>query len=444
MDAKALALKFTEFGETFHEFKAANDARLEAAEKGIAESSEMKTKMDAIETKMDAIDAELGEEEGKVKARLIKAETKLAAMEFQRPNAVDPLVAAHGKAFEGWIRSVKFGDPSGDHDRLTELVTAQKAVSIGTPSAGGHAVPEEISRMISAKILELSPMRELVTVRTVGTSDWKELIDVHGGAGGWVGETDTRSETGTPSLEEVAPTMGIVYAYPKATEESLQDIFFNVQEWLVGESGKQIAKLEGAAIINGDGTNKPTGFLDGTPVAIGDGASPSPQRAFGILEYVPTGVAAAFPTDRAAAVTSPLSVLDPVDVLINCEYKLAAGHRANAQWLTAKSTLNVMRKWKDADGNYIWTRSMVLGQPSMLNGYPVREMEDMPAIAANTFPVAFGDFREGYVLVDRAGFSITIDDNITTPGYVKFYVRRRVGGILRNDDCIKVIKVAVT
>jgi HK97 family phage major capsid protein len=319
------------------------------------------------------------------------------------------------------------------------LVDAQKAVSIGTPAAGGHAVPEEISRQIDKKILVMSPMRNLVKVVQVGTSDWKELVDVHGGAGGWVGETDTRSETGTPGLEQVTPTMGIVYAYPKATEESLQDIFFNVQQWLIDEASEQIAKLEGAAIISGDGSNKPTGFLDGTPVAQGDDNIDSPLRPFGILQYVPTGIAAAFPNDRQG---SPQG--NPVDVLIDTEYQLKAGHRANAQWLMNKGTLNVARKWKDADAQYIWTRSMVLGQPSMINGYPVTEMEDMPAIAANAFPVAFGDFKQGYVLVDRAGFSITVDDNITTPGYVKFYVRRRVGGILRNDDCIKLIKCATS
>jgi HK97 family phage major capsid protein len=77
-------------------------------------------------------------------------------------------------------------------------------------------------------------------------------------------------------------------------------------------------------------------------------------------------------------------------------------------------------------------------------GYRIVEMDHMPDIAANAFPVAFGNFREGYLAVERTSLRITIDDNITTPGTVKFYVRKRVGGIVRQDQAIKVIKAAAS
>ena len=109
-----------------------------------------------------------------------------------------------------------------------------------------------------------------------------------------------------------------------------------------------------------------------------------------------------------------------------------------------KNTLKSVRKFRDADGQYLWQPSIQMGQPSMLAGYGLNEMEDMPDVGSNTFPIAFGDFKKGYTFVNRAGLSITIDDNITTPGYVKFYIRKRVGGILRNDDAIKVVKCAAS
>ena len=367
--------------------------------------------------------------------RLEKTEIKLDTPEFGKGR--DKATVEHEKAFEDWVRSVKMGDKTGNLEKLQTLKDREKAVSIGTAAAGGHAVPEVISRQIDKKLLDISPILPLVKVVNVGTSDYKELVDTRGHAGGWVGETDTRSETATSNLEQVAPTMGIVYAYPRATEESLQDIFFDVQSWLIESSVEEFDKLIGAAIISGNGTNKPTGFLNTTPSAVDDDGA-SPERPFGTLQYVPSGAAGAFPSTTASPITNPN------DALLDCVYKLKAGYRRNARWAMSKSTLYVVRKFKDLDQNYIWQPSVQAGQPSMLNGYPVTEMEDMPAIAANSNSIAFGDFRAAYTYVNRAGTSLTIDDNITTPGYVKFYIRRRVGGILRNDDALKLVRMATS
>lgn len=349
--------------------------------------------------------------------------------------------AEHIQAWESWFR-----DPT-NHEKKQALKEAAeaanprlKAVSTTTDASGGYAVPEIIARRITEKVQSISPMRGLVDFVTVGSSDYKELVDVNGEGYGWAGETDTRNETNTGRLEQVIPTMGTLYAYPKATEESLDDIFFNVEQWLIRKVSLAFAKGEGAAIISGNGTNKPTGILAGTPQAKDD-EGVSPERPFGTLQYLPTGVADGFGHNLFNA--SPAGARSGGDVFIDAEYALKPEYRQNAVWLVNKSTLKVMRKWKDADGNYLWQRSLVAGQPSTFMGYPVIEMPDMPDVAANAFPVAFGDFRQGYLGVDRVGVRMTVD-NVTTPGYVKYYVRRRVGGKLLNDDAIKLIKCATT
>lgn len=421
------------FGETFEDFKKANDERLKSIETTGATSSEELVKLKAVEQRMDEL--------SDLKARLEKAEVKLDTPDFGK-NTQDKAGEEHMKAFESWVRTVKMGDRTGDTNKLNELLEREKAVSIGTASAGGHAVPEVISRQIDAKLLDISVMLPLVKVVQVGTSDYKELIDVKGAAGGWVGETDSRSETSTPGLAQVAPTMGMVYAYPKATEESLQDIFFDVQSWLVNSAVEQFDQLIGSAIISGNGTNKPTGFLNTTPSAINDDGA-SPERPFGTIQYVPTGKAGALPSAFNLN-SSPQITAVQGDFLLTLIHKLKAGYRNNARFLMNKSTLAAVRKFRDAEGNYLWQPSLQMGTPSMLLGYAVSEMEDMPNVGSNTYPIAFGDFRSAYTFVNRVGTSITVDDNITTPGYVKFYVRRRVGGILRNDDAIKVVKCSAT
>lgn len=306
-----------------------------------------------------------------------------------------------------------------------------RAVATTSDGAGGYAVPEVISTQIQKNLLEISPLRNLVSVVQVGSKDWKELVDKNGATYGWVGETDTRTETNTPTLDQVAPTFGMLMAYPKATEESLSDMFFDVEAWLAGAITEGFAAGEENAIVNGNGTNKPTGFLTGTPVSTGDAS-----RAFGVLQYVATGVAG----DWKAFAAGTASQLDTFSQVI---YQMKKGYRANARWLMSKATAGEVMLFKDGESRYVWQQSVLEGQPDRLLGYPVSESEEMPVKAANAFPVAFGDFKAGYVLCDLVGFRITRDE-ITTPGYVKWYARRRLGGKIRKSEAIKLIKMAAS
>jgi HK97 family phage major capsid protein len=307
---------------------------------------------------------------------------------------------------------------------MTDLM--RKEVTIGSPAGGGYAVPEVIAREIERLELLYSPVRRLVKVVSVGTSDYKELVNLRGAAAAWVGETDARGETATPTLREVTPTHGELYAYPKASEWSLDDTFFNIESWLSGEVAEAFAIAEANAVISGDGTNKPTGMLNTTPVLTDDDADP--LRAAAAYEYVPS--------DTAQDPAAPGIV---ADALIELVYLLNSAYRAMGTWTMNSLTTGSVRKLKDGDGNYIWAPGLSAGQPDRLLGYPVETWEQMPDIGANNFPVAFGDFKRGYVLVDRVGLRIT-RDNITQPGFVRFYMRRREGGHVLNNNAVKFIR----
>lgn len=403
----------------FEEYKSTNDARIEAikAGKGTAE-------LDAKLARMDnAIDSM-----SEVKSKLEAMETKL-----NRPGAFGSgesesrEAAEYKNAFLHWMRA------PGDQERQAKATAAQRAletraadVRTTVGASGGFALPEEIERAIAKIGLDVSPIRSLATVRTVGTPDYKELVDVGGAAFEWIGETDTRNQTNTSDLAEIAPTFGMASAKPQATEESLDDLFFDVENWLISSAAEAIYAGEGAAFVSGNGTKKPTGFLAGpTPLATADSS-----RAFGTLQYIASAQAAAMPT-------SP-------DVFFDMIYSLRARYRANATWVTSKSVLATIRKYKEATTNaYMWQPALAAGQPSSFAGFPIVEAEDMPAVGAGTFPLAFGDFKEGYLICDRVGMRMTRDE-ITTPGYVKFYIRKRVGGKLRNTQAIKLLKIAAS
>ncbi len=273
-------------------------------------------------------------------------------------------------------------------------------------------------------------MRSLVRVDRVGSNDNKMLVSLRGASAGWVGKSTSRTETTTPSLRERAPTMGEIYAYPQTTEWALDDAFFDVGAWLVEEVAEAFAIEEGEAVISGNGTNRPTGMLNTAPVATADFASP--LRAAAAYQFVPS----LSPSSPAAA-----EILG--DALIDLLYALNARYRVGATWVMNSTTAAAVRKLKDGNGAYLWAQGLAAGQPDRLLGYPVAIWEAMPDIGTNALPIALGDWRKAYRLADRSEIRITVDANITTPGRVKYYVRRRTGGCVLNNDAAKFLKTTI-
>lgn len=415
--------------------KAADEAARAEVKKHGEQLGETKEKLDKIQTELGRLD--------EIKTEVEKMAKLVSRPDFGKADKDDPhaeLNKKHLDAFEKALRNRK--DPDA-RDALTRAereaiaAGAVKAVSVGSAAGGGYALPEMISREIGRLAVEMSPMRQLAKVVTVGTTDYKELVDILGASYGWIGETGTRSETTTPQLAEVAPSFGTIYAYPKATEESLNDLFFDVATWLRNAILEGFTLGEGIAFLTGNGSSKPTGLLNGSKVSTGD--DDSPARAFGAIQYHATGVAADFAADRTA---SPPG--NPGDVFINTVYSLRNRYHRNAAWQMNKNTLAKVRKFKGGDGEYLWQPGLSAGQPSQILGYPVLQNPDVASVGANAYPVIFGDMKEAYVICDLAGVRISVDDNITTPGYVKWYARKRVGGKLVKDEAVKLIKCATS
>jgi HK97 family phage major capsid protein len=420
-------------GKGFEEYKKTNDERLAQIAKTGKADPITEEKLKKIDAALDAF--------AEIKKQLETLETRRArpgADSGAGNKAESPEAEKYRKVFLKWIRAPQ------DPQRQMEMRTASKALEkvsnvqdedgfesraaqtvTSTGSAGGFALPEIIERQIQRLSVDISPIRQIATVRTVGSPDYKELFDVNGAAFEWVGEAGARSQTNTPDLAEVAPTFGLGSARPRASEESLDDLFFDVESWLTMSAAEAIAAGEGLAFVAGNGTNRPTGFLAGpAPVVTADAT-----RAFGTLQYVASGQAAALPTSA--------------DTFYDLIYALRARYRANARWVTSKLVLSAFRKYKDTTNAYLWQPSLSQGQPESFMGYPITEAEDMPIVAANAFPLAFGDFREGYLIADRVGMRMTRDE-ITLPGFVQFYIRKRVGGRLRNTQAIKLLRISTT
>jgi HK97 family phage major capsid protein len=297
-----------------------------------------------------------------------------------------------------------------------------KSISGTVPADGGYAVPRQIDAMIARELTEISPIRALAQVVQTGSAGYRKLISLGGTASGWVSETAGRPETDTPSFAEIAPPTGELYANPAASQAMLDDAGFELDTWLASEIAMEFARAEGAAFVHGSGVNQPLGFLSAPVSTNADGV-----RAFGSLQYVGSGDADGFGGNPDAR-------------LIDLVHMLKAGHRQGANFVMNSATLAEVRKLKTADGAFLWQPGLVEGQPDRLLGYPVVEAEDMPDIAAGAFPIAFGNFRHGYLIAERTATQV-LRDPFTNKPFVHFYATKRVGGQVLDSNAIKLLKI---
>jgi HK97 family phage major capsid protein len=301
-----------------------------------------------------------------------------------------------------------------------------KSVSGATGGSGGYAVPREIDQMIESALKAISPIRAVANVVRTGSTGYRKLVTTGGVVSGWASEIGARPETGTPTFQEIAPPSGELYANPSASQAMLDDAQFDVESWLASEIAQEFAKAEGTAFVNGNGTNKPKGLLTYTTTAETDAV-----RAFGSLQYVASGAAGGF------------AATNPQDRLVDLVQALKAPYRQGAAFVMNSATLARIRKFKTADGAFLWQPSLAAAQPATLLGYPLIEAEDMPDIAADSLSVAFGNFMHGYVIAERNETSI-LRDPYTNKPFVNFYAVKRIGGAVTNSEAIKLMKFAAS
>lgn len=370
----------------------------------LEESFDIVERQDRAEAEITLLRSDVDE----VKARLDKvsraaARPRLAGAETEQSPEVKSFVNAYLR-----------------QGRETEL----KSISGLTPADGGYAVPQEIDAMIASELKEVSPIRQVAQVVQVGSAGYRKLVTTGGTASGWVGEGAARPETDTPTFNEVAPPTGELYANPAASQTMLDDVAFNLESWLASEIAMEFARAEGAAFVNGSGSDQPRGFLQAPTSLSGDAVRP-----FGTLQYIGSGDAAGFDAN-------------PESKLIDLVHTLKAGHRQGATWVMNSATLAEVRKFKTVDGAFLWQPGLIEGQPDRLLGYPVIEAEDMPDIAGGNAPIAFGNFRHGYLIAERTATQI-LRDPFTNKPFVHFYATKRVGGQVLDSAAIKLLKIEV-
>jgi HK97 family phage major capsid protein len=379
----------------FEAFKEANDERLAQIEKRMSADVVTSEKVDRISKAMDEL----------------TLKTKRPILSSERPQ--EP--SEHKRAFDNYFRK-------GEVNGLAAIES--KAMSVGSGTDGGFLVPSQTEAEISRLLSRASPLRQIADVRQSSVTLYKKPFAITGAATGWIGETAARVQTNSPTLAELQFPAFELYAQPAATQALLDDNIVNLDEWLAREVEVVFAEQETDAFINGDGVTRPKGFLAYTK-------TPNATWTWGNTGYIATGVAGAF------------AATNPTDKLIDLAYALKAGYRQNARWMLNRNTQAAIRKFKDTQGNYLWQPAATPDGNATLLSFPVVESEFMPDIATDSHAIAFGDFKRGYLIVDRVGVRLLRDPFSQKP-YVLFYTTKRVGGGIQDFDAIKTLKFGLT
>lgn len=332
-------------------------------------------------------------------------------------NAAKKKIAEHKAAF---YKAARMGNQVLTPEELSLVMATEKgldaipelkALTLANDPSGGYlAAPPDLESGILKDIIEVSPLRGLARVRTTSRRSVQVRKRTGTFAAQWVGETDTRTETTGLAYGLDEMPVNEAYALVDISTLDLEDSAFNLENELRQEFAEQFGLAEGTAFISGNSVKRPEGIL--TPT-IGE---------------VNSGVADAITADG----------------MVDLWTEPKTAYARNGTFIFRRTTLRALRKLKDGTGQYLWQPGLATGMPNTVLGSPYVEMPDMPAIAANAFPVAFGDFRRAYLIADRVAIMV-IRDNLTqaTSGMVRFIARKRVGGMVVQTEAIKKLKIAV-
>lgn len=427
-------------GTAFDAFKKSHDEELAEIKKGIKDPVLME-RMGKIEKSLDAAVEGKAAFEAKLKAEVKEREdlelrlSKLGRIGGDEKKAAD--VADFRKLIQTAAAERKRAAPDMDEKAYDAYQQAQskflregkdalngdevKTLSVGSDPDGGYFVTPDITGRIVTKIYETSPMRQIASVQVIGTDALEGIEDLGEAGAGYAGEGAQGSDSTTPQVGKWRIPVYWLDTEPKATQQVLDDANIDIEGWLAGKVGNKLGRFENAEFVAGS-TGRIRGLTSYTFAAdSGSGVT------WGSVGYVATGVSA----DFAASVKG--------DKLFDVMGTLKSDYLINAQWMTNRNVITQIRKFKDGQNNYLWQPSFVAGQPETIMGFGVVRAEDMPALAANSYSLAFGDFRTAYQIVDRQGIRV-LRDMYTAKPFVKFYTTKRTGGGIVNFEAVKFLK----
>lgn len=295
-----------------------------------------------------------------------------------------------------------------DFDRhLRGKIPLHNVLSEGVDADGGYLVPEEFETQIVTALEAENVIRSLAKVITTQHERKIPIATGHSTAQ-WTAENTAYTES-NPTFGQKQIDAFKLTDLCRVSVELLQDSAFDIEDYLMNEFARAFGIAEEEAFCVGTGTNQPTGIFTANGGTVG--------------------------------VTAAAQNAITADEMISLVYALKSPYRRNARFLMNDATISAIRKLKDSNGVYLWQPSLQAGEPDKLLGYDLYTSPYVPAMAADAYTVAFGDFKN-YWIGDRAGRTVQrLNELYATNGQIGYVATERVDGKVILTEGIQLLQM---
>ena len=352
----------------------------------------------------ERVNAEFDAITARMKPLELALEQERAVAQFADALKSDPAIR---EAFTSELRSVLVERDKPHTDIVFNGRELKRALSVGTPSAGGNTAPDQFLAEL------VQPLRNFASVlgagaRIITTSNGNEIpFPTLTSFGAAAAATEGQQLTGTdPTFGQASLKSYKFGDYRGVSRELIEDSVIDIEGLVTELIAENIGVLLGAKLAVGTGTNETTGLITASTAGVTG----------------QTGKGGAFSFDD----------------LITLHYAVAAPYRVKGSWLFADSALATARKLKDNNGQYLWTPSIQVGEPDLILGKPVFTDANMASVATGARSVGFGDVSRYWVRfvnsirVERSDQALFGSDQIAFRGVL------RADGLLTDASAFKV------
>ena len=310
------------------------------------------------------------------------------------------------KSREAFVNFLRYGETEG-----VETVSNKDGRNIKNVdrTSAAAVVPAELEKDIRLKIDNLSILRKISNVNTIGSREKDIPVEGSEVAVAWIDEGTefTESDT-TVTKKTLKPYKN--GALVKATTELIEDAAVDIESYITYKIAKGLnTNFETTALLNTtDNGKKPLGLVAQAITAV---------------------------TTNAGA--DKISAADVTALY----FAVKQGYRKNGTWLVDTNALKILVDLEDTNGNRIYVPSYVPNLPDTLLGRPVYEIENLGGTAVGKYPLIFGDFSQLEIGV-RKGITLTrLNELFRTTGKIGFLAEERIDSVLIFDEAIKTLKI---
>jgi HK97 family phage major capsid protein len=282
-------------------------------------------------------------------------------------------------------------------------IDQRKALTSFNVGASGFILPPEMSSRVLSCLVDPTDIAGLMSNITISGPSIKFLVDnANLDKATWACDVDC---WGATHIQNVTAGLGELELKPESlryiicTSRDILEDASDIENWMLTKVNRAMRATISDALIAGDGIGKPQGILNpstGIPICATGPLTPAGQFTWQDLIMLKWQVPVQF-------------------------------HGAGSAYLMNQNTFGLTLTMSDANGRPIRIANPTEGGQYLLNGSPVRLATQMPDPVPGATPVAFGNWNEAYMVVNRK--AVTMQQDPYSAGFCTlFKFESRVGG----------------